>query len=99
MDRDKEKIQNAVSNARGGPTLPAPAKAIESVLFALSVGGIAFMMVTLFFTGRDAPLEGELWLTLSLLSIVVPGALGVLVRWLRMGGAAAIDRVASEMLE
>jgi len=98
MEQDREKIQNAVGNARGGFSWPHPAYAMEQLLWTLSVGSIGFMLVTMFFTGSRGPLAGELWLGLSLLGITVPGALALVVRWLRSGGARAIDNAVDDRM-
>lgn len=99
LDNDKERVQNAVSNTRGGSTLPGPARAIEGVLWTLSILALGFMLVALFFTGEDGFLSGELWLAMSLLALIAPAVLAGLVRWLRLGGARAIDNIIGSKLE
>jgi len=99
LESDKETVQNAVGNAQGGFSLPHPAKALETVLWTFSVGAVLFMLVSLFFTGSQGPLPGAVWLGFSLLGITVPGALALVVRFLRRGGARAIDRAVSDKMQ
>jgi hypothetical protein len=57
------------------------------------------MMVSLLFTGDGGAISGDLWLGLSMLGIIAPGVLALLVRWLRGGGAADVDRYMTNFLE
>jgi len=99
MDSDRQKVQRAVSNARSGSMRPHPAKLLETVLWAGSILFVVFMVAAMPFTGEDAILPGQMWLGVSLGGIIIPAVLAVLIRFLRTGGFAQVDRAVEQTLE